>query len=182
MSTGDAARSSSDRASQRRFVLRFFAIAAALLLLYCFPYKENGFSERWFDAFLADYARLARAFIALFDPTATVFNGEIHGRFAVKIVKGCDAMEAKILFVSAVLAFPAKWTRRLMVVALGLVTLTAVNVLRISSLYFIGTFRPTLVDPLHLEVWPFLMVAVASGLFLGGAALMQRAPAAEVER
>lgn len=168
--------SESDAASrreQRRFVLKFLALAGALLVIYCFPYKENGVSERGFDVFLAGYARLARVAIALFDPSASVFGNEIHGRFAVRIIKGCDAMEAKILFVSAVLAFPGTWPRKLLVAATGLVALTLVNVLRIASLYVAGVLRPSLVEPLHFETWPFIMVAVASLLFLGGTTLMR---------
>jgi exosortase/archaeosortase family protein len=163
------------RGDERRFVLRFLAFAGVLLLAYCFPYKENGISERFFDSFLAGYARLARVAIALFDPSASVFGNEIHGRYAVRIVKGCDAMEAKIMFVSAVLAFPGAWKRKLPVALAGLVVLTAVNLLRITSLYIAGVLRPKLVEPLHFETWPFIMIGVASLLFLGGTSLVRRA-------
>src|SRR5262245_29667088 len=114
-----------------RFALGFLACAALGLTAYCFPYREHGISEAWFDGFLASYARLAHAPISLLDPSAVLTGNEIHGLYAIRIVKGCDAMEAKILFVSAVLAFPASWPRRLGAAALGLLALAAVNVLRI---------------------------------------------------
>jgi exosortase/archaeosortase family protein len=158
--------------TQLRFVLAFCITALALLALYCFPYKEHGYSERFFEAFLAGYARLAHALIHQLDGSAVLIGSEIHGRFAVRIVKGCDAMEAKILFVSAVVAFPAPWRRKLAVGILGLCALTALNVVRITSLYGAGIARPTLVEVLHLEVWPFVMVAVAALLFLGASDFM----------
>lgn len=160
--------------SQRRFILTFCAVGGALLLAYCFPYKEHGISERWFDAFLESYARLAYLPIRHFDHSAFLIGNEIHGRYAVRIVKGCDAMEAKILFTAAVVAFPAVWPRRLAVLALGLGALTLLNVLRITSLYAVGTALPAKVEFLHLEVWPFVMVTVATLLFLWAAGIMNR--------
>ncbi len=154
-----------------RFVLAFFAFAALGLGLYCFPYGQFGIKETFFDAFLTGYARLAGAVIAVFDPSAVATGTEIHGRYAVRIVKGCDAMEAKILFVSAVLAFPTGLWRRLLAAGAGLVALTTLNVLRIASLYYAGMAFPKLVDVLHLEVWPLALVVFAALLFLWFAAL-----------
>jgi exosortase/archaeosortase family protein len=160
--------------SQRRFIVTFCAVGGGLLLAYCFPYKEYGISERCFDVFLRGYARLAYLPIHLFDPSAFLVGNEIHGRFAVRIIKGCDAMEAKILFAAAIVAFPALWRRRLAMLAAGLGALTLLNVLRITSLYAVGTALPAKVEFLHLEVWPFVMVTVATLLFLWAAGIMNR--------
>jgi exosortase/archaeosortase family protein len=149
-----------------RFLLLFLGFASLGLLAYCFPYREHGMSEAFFESFLAGYARLAHAPISLFDPSAVVTGNEIHGRYAIVIIKGCDAMEAKILFVAAVLAFPGAWPRKLAAAALGLLVLAAVNVLRITSLYYVGLAFPNLVELLHLEVWPLLIIALAGLLFL----------------
>lgn len=173
----DTATLTYERREQGRFVLKFLGIASVLLLLYCFPYKENGLSERGFDWFLASYARLAKVAIGLFDPSAVLLGNEIHGRFAVRIIKGCDAMEAKILFVSAVLAFPGAWSRKLLVALGGLGLLTLVNVARIATLYVAGTLKPSLVEPLHFETWPFIMVTVAGLLFLAGTSYLRKADA-----
>jgi exosortase/archaeosortase family protein len=170
--TGPSATPRAWLSAQTRFVLIFCSSAALLLLLYCFPYREHGISERGFDAFFAGYARLAHALIRLVDPSALVVGSEIHGRFSVRIIKGCDAMETNILFVSAVLAFPAKLPRKVGAALLGLLLLTALNLLRIASLYAAGAARPDVLELLHLEVWPFVMIAVAALLFLGSTTLM----------
>lgn len=67
--------------------------------------------HRLFDGYLAGYARAAGALLSLFDPAVRVSGPEIHGRYPLVIVRDCDAMEVNILFVSAVLAFPAGWAR-----------------------------------------------------------------------
>ncbi len=157
--------------ARARFVLAFFAFAAVGLALYCFPYGEFGIRETFFNAFLSGYARLAGAVIALFDPTAVAVGTEIHGQYAVRIVKGCDAMEAKILFVSAVLAFPTALWHRLLAAGAGLLALTSLNVLRIASLYYAGMAFPKLVEVLHLEIWPLVLVVFAALLFLWFATL-----------
>jgi exosortase/archaeosortase family protein len=150
-----------------RFLIGFAGFATLGLFAYCFPYREHGINESFFDACLTGYARIAHAPISLLDRSAIVVGNEIHGRYAIRIIKGCDAMEAKILFASAVLAFPgATWPRKLAATALGLLTLGVVNVLRITSLYYVGIAFPNLVEVLHLEIWPLAIIALAAGLFL----------------
>jgi exosortase/archaeosortase family protein len=172
-----AAALADERRDQRRFVYKFSTIAAGLLLLYCFPYEENGVSELGFDSFLAAYARLANVAIRLFDPSAVVIGKEIHGRFAVGIIKGCDAMEAKLLFLSAVLAFPGRWGRKLLVAFGGLGLLVLLNVARITTLYIAGALKPSLVETLHYETWPFITITVAGLLFLAGTSYLRAADA-----
>lgn len=164
---------------QLRFVLRFGAIAGTLLLIYCFPYQENGLSEAWFQDFLAGYAKLAAGLIRLFDETAIVSGTEIQGRFAVRVVKSCDAMEVKILFSSAVLAFPAPWKHRLVGVLGGLAALTTINLVRITSLYLVGIWLPSAIDVLHLEVWPIVMLLVATAMFLAYTVFLNRSGVSE---
>ena len=157
----------SARAAQRGFVLRFILIAAVLFALYSFPYAENGLSERWFDAYLSGYARIAGDVFAIFERGVIVTQNVIAGRFSLRIVKSCDAMEVNLLFCTAVLAYPARVLQKFAAVSLGLTTLVAVNVLRICCLYFAGVFLPSWFELLHFEVWPLLLVVYASALFFG---------------
>jgi exosortase/archaeosortase family protein len=146
-----------------------------LFVVYCFPYGEHGLSETWFHSYLAGYARMAGGLISLIDPTAQVLGTEIHGRYAVKIVKSCDAMETNILFSAAVLAFPSTWQRRIVALLLGLALLGSINLLRIFSLYVVGLIRPGAVEVLHLDIWPMVMVAAATLAFLGAAVFLRKA-------
>ena len=85
-------------------------------------------------------------------------------------MKNCDAMEANILFVSAVLALPAsRWTRRIAGVLAGLLLLVAVNVSRICTLYFIGLRYPNAFEVFHLELWPLALILAAVLSFLAWA-------------
>lgn len=159
---------------QRRFALRYLAIAGVLFAIYCFPYGESGVSERWFSAYLGAYAHVVGKLIAIFEPGVVVSANQISGSFSIAIVKSCDAMEANILFVAAVLAFPARWGRKVAAAFAGLALLILANVIRLLSLYYVGKLIPTAFDVFHVEVWPLLMIVFAVVDFLAWVSWMKR--------
>jgi exosortase H (IPTLxxWG-CTERM-specific) len=87
--------------------------------------------------------------------------------FAVAIRRGCDAVEPTWLLCAAILAFPGPWKRKLAGMLAGIVVLQLLNVVRIVSLYLVGSRCPSLFPPMHLEVWPALFIIVAIALFIG---------------
>jgi exosortase/archaeosortase family protein len=170
----DAVRAGNRRA-QLRFALTFVLAAGALFSLYAFPYAERGRVQRWFGVYLAGYARLAGHVLGLFDSQVRVVGNVIAGRGSLAIVKTCDAMEANLLFFAAVLAVPARWSRKAVAAVLGTALLVAVNVARICSLYFVGIYFPGAFEFIHIEVWPALLIIVATAEFAAWALWMARA-------
>jgi len=75
-------------------------------------------------------------------------------------------MDVSLLFTAAVVAFPARWSRRLAGIAIGVLILTIVNVLRIASLYYVDLRWPSAFETIHAEVWPLAIVAIAAGAFV----------------
>lgn len=83
--------------------------------------------------------------------------------YSIQIVKGCDGFEATALFVAGVLAVPVGLRSRLLCMLVGTVVLTAINLLRIVTLFCVGVYFPHLSDTLHWDVWPgFWIVATLS--------------------
>jgi exosortase H (IPTLxxWG-CTERM-specific) len=162
------------RRGQLRFALTFVVVAGVLFAAYAFPYAENGISERWFETYLRWYARLAGGVLGIFDGRVEVAGAVITGRYSLRIVKTCDAMEANLLFIAAIVAFPARWSKKLVAGAVGLVLLVAVNIVRICSLYFIGIYAAPRFELFHFEIWPLLLVAAAAAEFALLATWMQR--------
>lgn len=148
------------------FAFRFVLIAAGLFGIYAFPYTAMGVSDGWFQRYLAGYARLVGWILSLFEPDVVVRGNSIIGQASLQIVKSCDAMEAKLLLTAAILASPGGIARKLLAVGAGLFALTVINVLRIVTLYYVVTTSRRWFDFVHLELWPLLMIAAASGLFL----------------
>jgi exosortase/archaeosortase family protein len=117
----------------------------------------------------------------LFDPRVVVQGNVVTGRYALSIVKTCDAMEANLLFLAAVLAFPAapapvkrRWPRKLLAALAGIAAISALNVARICSLYAVGIYYPSAFELFHIEVWPLLLIGAAAALFAVAARWLSR--------
>jgi exosortase/archaeosortase family protein len=166
------------RRARLRFAGVFIVVGGALLTLYSFPYAEHGVSETLFTRYLALYAQLAGLVLRVFDSGVRVVGNDLVGQVSLTVAKNCDAMDVSLLFTAAVIAFPARWSRRLTGIAVGVLSLTIVNVLRIASLYYVDLRWPSAFEAIHAEVWPLAIVAVAAGAFLAWSRWAQR-PAPE---
>jgi exosortase H (IPTLxxWG-CTERM-specific) len=85
----------------------------------------------------------------------TVIRGP---RFAVNIRNGCNGLETLIIFVSAVLAFPAPWRSRILGLVLGSVAIQAINLVRVVALYFTGAYAPAWFDSSHTVIWQTIVI------------------------
>jgi exosortase H (IPTLxxWG-CTERM-specific) len=84
--------------------------------------------------------------------------------FAVNIRNGCNGVEAMIIFLAAVLAFPAPWKARIVGLLLGIVAIQAVNLVRVMALFLTGVYFPDQFENSHTVVWQ--TVVILSGVFL----------------
>lgn len=87
-----------------------------------------------------------------------------NDRFAVNIENGCNGVETMIIFMAAVLAFPASWRSRLAGLGLGLVAIQGVNLVRVVALFLTGSYLPSLFDASHTVIWQTLVIL--SGVLL----------------
>jgi exosortase/archaeosortase family protein len=159
----------------RWFAVRFALLAATLLGLYYFPYPPGSAVKHWLDAYLAGYAATAGFVLRRFEPAVYVVGQDILGRYSLRIVKTCDAMDVKILLVSAIVAWPAPAVRRVAAALVAVLALFVVNVTRICTLYYVGLTWPAAFELLHLEIWPALILVVAVAAFVGYIAWTSRA-------
>ena len=135
---------------------------AVLLLLYI-----------WLDGIIMfqhflEYNAQATGFLAgLFDPTASVTGRIVEtDGFAISIVEECTILAPLAIFTAAVLAFPSTIFRKMLGIALVVVVLSAVNLVRTTSLFYIGSTFPETLEVVHLLVWQSLMVIFAVALWL----------------
>ena len=149
-------------------------IGMVLLFLILLPglfglYVLNPIEHHIVDPFTTSLAHVS-AFITHF------FDGrvEAHGKqlmnaatgYAVTIERGCNGVEAVIILVSAMLAFPAPWKNRLIGIALGFVAIQALNLVRIISLFYLGQWNQTWFEWFHLYLWQALIIIDALVVFL----------------
>ena len=149
-----------------KFVSVFALTSAVLLAIYYFPYVEGTVMRAWISCYLHAYAAVAGTVLHWFDASVHVDGQDIVGRYSLRIVRTCDAMDVKILFVSAVMAWPAPWRRKAVAAIVGATMLFIVNVARICALYYVGICVPAFFKMAHHELLPALVLVVAVGAFI----------------
>jgi len=95
-----------------------------------------------------------------------LLTGRTRTGFAVSIEAGCNGVEAGIILVAAILAFPSRWREKLIGIVVGLATIQALNLLRIISLFYIGQWNRTFFEWAHLYVWQTLIMLDVLIVFL----------------
>jgi exosortase H (IPTLxxWG-CTERM-specific) len=140
-----------------RFFVLFVAMLAVLFGLELTPVAQRYFVVPWTDSLAAASARL----VTIFDPAVTVSGNVIQSGtsgFAVSIEAGCNGVEATLVLVAAILAFPAPWRRKLAGLAIGILAVQGLNVIRVISLFYLGQWSYRVFEWAHLYVWQALIM------------------------
>lgn len=106
-------------------------------------------------------ARLSAAVVTLFDPDVAAFGRVLQSTrngFAVSIEAGCNGVEAALILICAMIAFPAPWKHRLAGIAIGLVAVQALNVIRVVTLFYVGQWNERAFEWAHLYLWQALVM------------------------
>src|SRR5215212_6311896 len=113
-----------------RFFVTFVALQVALFAAELTPWAQQYFVVPWTGALAAISAWL----VTLFDPNVAaagkVLRSSVNG-FAVSIEAGCNGIEATIVLVAAMFAFPAPWRDRFVGFAVGVVAVQGLNIVRV---------------------------------------------------
>lgn len=139
-----------------RFLLLFLVILSGLFAAELTP-PGQALVVPW----TAILARLSASLINLFDPHVIAYGKVIQSQttgFGVTIEAGCNAVEACIILIAAILAFPAPWRHKVLGVAVGIVAVQGINILRIISLYYLGQWRADAFEFAHLYLWQALIM------------------------
>jgi exosortase H (IPTLxxWG-CTERM-specific) len=149
----------------RRFGITFFVILVVLFAAELTPPVQRWFVEPWTAAVAAASTTLIRLFDA-----AVLVNGatitSLKTGFAVTILAGCNGVEAMIVLLAGMLAYPAPWKLRLAGLAAGIVAIQALNVARIASLFYLGQWNREVFEWAHLYAWPVLIMVDALVVWL----------------
>ncbi len=87
-------------------------------------------------------------------------------RFAVTIYNGCNGLITSLIFISGVLAFPARWRAKAVGAIGGLVAIQLINLVRIVSLFYIGIYLPRFFSESHIFVWQSLVILAGVSLWV----------------
>ena len=140
-----------------RFFVWFLIMQAGLFGLELTPWAQKWFVVPWTDTLAA----ISAGIVKVFDPQV-VSHGKVlqntSNGFAVSIEAGCNGVEATIVLIAAILAFPASWKRKLIGLAAGIAAVQGLNIVRIISLFYLGQWNFNLFEWAHLYVWQALIM------------------------
>ena len=163
--------------SRRRFVLQPWipAAASAVGVLAVLLLAAN--SEPVMIAIRGALARISSVLLNLFGQDTVVQGTTVQSRvFGISVVTACTGLFTTGLFLIAVMAFPARWTAKLIGAAIGIGGIFIVNIIRLVSLFFIGVHWPSFVDSAHQLIWQSLLIVIAVVLWLLWAGRWAHAP------
>jgi exosortase H (IPTLxxWG-CTERM-specific) len=149
--------------NQVLFLVKFFAILVAAYLFIAW----NPVNDRVIVPFTEGIARVSGALLNAIGQDVNVRGTVIaSSRFGVNINNGCNGVEAMLILLASIVAFPATLKARALGLALGAIAVQVLNAVRIVTLYLLGAYQPKLFDMFHTAVWQIVIILAAIGFFL----------------
>jgi len=153
-----------------------FVVFLALLYGLVALYPVN---DRVIVPFTAAITRAAASIVRIFDRDVIATGTTIgSNRFAMDVKNGCNAVETMILFLAAVLAFPASARLRLIAILIGLPAIQLANLVRLTSLFWVGSTRPDWFNLFHVAVWQSVIILIGVAMFAIWSSRIARQPTA----
>lgn len=149
--------------TQVLFLVKFFGILIAAYLLIAW----NPVNDHVIVPFTQGVATVSGALLkGIGQPVTTSGTVISSSRFGVNINNGCNGVEAMLILLASIVAFPASLKARLVGLGLGALVVQLLNAVRIVTLYLLGAYQPKLFDMFHTAVWQILVILAAILFFL----------------
>lgn len=140
---------------------RFIAVFVIVLAVLFGIEKLNPVQAAVIHPWTSFIAWLSAQMMTVFDPDVLshgrILQSQLTG-FGVSIESGCNGIEALIILIAGVVAFPAPWKLKLIGISAGCVAVQAVNVIRVISLYYLGKWDQEVFEFAHLYLWQALIM------------------------
>ena len=158
----DKARSVRAKLKTHKAIVKFCLIFVGLLIVLAttFPYLTETFNPQvyWLNAATAEVTGF---FLKLFG-MATRVSGTIISlpNFSVEVVGECTGLYEMLIFLAAMIAYPAGWKKKLMGAALGIPFLYAINIVRMVFIMVMVNWSPKTFDFMHMYFWQVAMILI----------------------
>lgn len=146
-----------------RFAALFVVYLAAGNVLFFIPAVDADVIQPWTRVNATASAAVASAFGVESQALGTEVSS---GPARLNVLQGCNGLHALLVLLSATLAFPASWSRRLIGIVAGTIVLLGFNVLRVVNLIVVARYFPDKLELFHVAIWQTLIVLIALMLFL----------------
>ncbi len=140
-----------------RFVVLFLVILVSLFLLEIYePVRQSVVLP--FTGFLAT---VSSWIVQLFDANVHAYGDIIQDTktmVAIQIAPGCNGVEAMIILLAAIVAFPSSLWYKIKGLFFGFLAIQSLNLVRIISLFYLLQWNQTWFEWFHLYLWQALII------------------------
>ena len=140
-----------------RFFILFIVILIAVFAAELTSPVQRAIVAPWTEALV----RISANIITFFDPNVAVFGNILQSTtngFAISIRAGCNGVEAALILIAAMLAFPTTWKHRVIGILAGLIAVQFLNIIRVISLFYLGQWSINAFEWAHFYLWPALIM------------------------
>ena len=150
------------RLKTHKAIVKFCLIFVGLLIVLAiaFPYLTDKFNPQvyWLNAATAEVTGF---FLKIIGMTTRVSSTIVSlPNFSVEVVGECTGLYEMLIFLAAMIAYPAGWKKKLIGAGLGIPFLYAVNIVRMIFIMVIGNWSPKTFDFMHLYFWQVAMILI----------------------
>ncbi|UCB52055.1 MAG: exosortase H, partial [Candidatus Zixiibacteriota bacterium] len=143
-------------------IVKFCLIFLGLLIFLAttFPYLTDTFNPQvyWLNAATADVTGF---FLKLLGMTTRVSETIVSlPNFSVEVVGECTGLYEMLIFLAAMIAYPAGWKKKLIGGVLSIPFLYAINIVRMIFIMLVGNWSPRTFDFMHLYFWQVAMILI----------------------
>ena len=140
-----------------RFFILFIVTLVVLFAAELTSPVQSAIVAPWTEALV----RISANFITFFDPNVAVFGNILQSTtngFALSVRAGCNGVEAALILIAAMLAFPTTWKHRVIGIIAGLIAVQFLNIVRVISLFYLGQWSIAAFEWAHFYLWPALIM------------------------
>ncbi len=155
-------RSAKEKLRSHKAIIKFCLIFLGLLIILTtsFPFLSDAFNPQltWLMVVTADVTGFFLNLLGL----STRVSGRIVSmpNFAIEVVGECTGLYEMLIFLAAMIAYPAGWKKKLIGAALGIPLLYVINVVRMVFITVVGNWSPQTFDFMHMYFWQVAMILI----------------------
>lgn len=143
-------------------IIKFCVIFLGLLIILTttFPFLSDKFNPQltWLMVVTAD---LTGFFLKLFGLTVNISGRVVSlNNFSMEVVGECTGLYEMLIFLAAMIAYPANYKKKLIGAGLGLPLLYIINIIRMVFIALIGNWSPKSFDFMHMYFWQVAMILI----------------------
>lgn len=163
------------RLQENREIVRFCLNFGVTLAVLTIVLQINFVQEHVVNPHLGQVAALSGAILKTLGTPCDVSASTINSaRFSVSVVRGCDSIYPTAMLWAALFAYSATWKSRLIGLFGGAIVLFLLNIVRILTMFYVGSYYPSLFDIVHVYAWQALFILLTLAVWLFWAAKISR--------